>query len=421
MRRYPTSLSTVGTLIAVLMSGPAMAEERAIVVRGAADLGAGAEADIRDARVRAIDTALAAAVGRALADLLDDKTRKRNRQLLNAELVKRARRYVAGFKVLAEEADGDRYRVRIRARLDLDTVRARLLELGIERDSSAEPSSEPRPKVTVLTHATLGERVEVSFGSQGRARGASFQTVITHLDEQGFTTVAAVGTEAPAARELPPGVPLSDEAAAEVARAVGAGGAFVVGVKAWREGPIRATSLIGALATATIRVVDVPGGSDGGSNGASTGRANLLAQAEVRAAGYGPTEDQALADASARAAERAMRAVIKAVIDYWPPQVASAEDALLIEVRGYRTWRDVRALHKQLADTQGITRTWPRQLGRSGVVLAAETKLSRRRVAAALRRTALSDARVSTRRQGEGRLLVTITGSAADGSAEGSP
>lgn len=395
MRRY---VIVSALALTAIHNGPAAAEEpvgeRVVEARGEAPLGSGT---IRDARGRAIDTAFAEGVGQALAASLDSRTRARHRKVLNAEIVRRARRFVAGFTTIAEESDDTRYRVRIRVRIDTDKLNARLAELGIGAadQAPADIRSEPRPKVVALVHASLGAEVQVSFGARGAASGAVYQTIDARLDEQGFEIASAAGTEAAPAREVPDGLPLSDDGAAALASGSGAGGAFVVGVKAWREGPIRATSLIGALATARIRVVDV---RDGGASGA------LIAEAEVRAAGFAESEEQALTDAAARAAERAIAAVTAAAVAYWPPLIA-AEDALLIEVRDYRGWGDIRALRKRLADTHGVEQVWPRQLGRRGITLAVRASIDRRRLARALRRTALDGARVDARAGGRGVLV----------------
>lgn len=418
MRHHLSAYLLAPLTLLALLATPAMAQERAVEARGSAD---SSDGDIRAARVRAIDNALADAVGQALADTLDARARARHRKTLNAEIVRRARRFVAGFQVQSEASDDDRYRVRIRARVDMDKLTARLGELGIETrvpngqgagpdagqgtDQPMGGASEPRPKVVALIHTTLGERVHTSFGTQGASDGPGAKTVIDRLDEQGFTVTSAIGAEVPAARERPAGIPLSDAAAATIAARVGAGGAFVLGVKSWREGPIRATSLVGALATASIRVVDLRGPSGGESGGESGGQ--VLASAEVRAAGFGETEEQALADAAARAAERAVRAVMAAAVAHWPPSI-NADDAMLVEVRRYRGWSDIRALRKQLENTHGITRVWPRQLGRRGVVLAVSTDINRRRVAAALRKVILEGARVDTRARGDRDLLVNL-------------
>ena len=381
-----------------LWSGDARAETRTITVAGDTRLetGDGAQPDLQEARVRAIDVALADAIGQALADLIDERARRDHRKTLNRDIVRRARRYVARIKVIKEGVADDRYQVQVEAHIDLDRLRGKLEELGIE--NSADPQaaeSRPRPQVTILAHSALGETVETTFGEQARPDGAVGQALSTLLHGKGFQVIPATGAEVPAARERPARLPLTDEGAAAIARSVSAGGVLVVGVEARPKGTIRATSLSGAVARATVRVLDV-----------SEDTPAMVAQADVQAAGYGESPEKALTHASAEAARRAVLQIAAQLVAFWPLEQAR-DNAIAIEVRGYRDWSDIRALTRHLGSTHGITRVWPQKLGRRGVVLAAVTDIGRRRLASAIRRAPLRDASVKTAARGRG-VLVTI-------------
>lgn len=364
------------------------------------------------ARVRAIDNALADAVGRGLLQMVEPGVRKRFRKPINTRIVRRARRFVAGFKVLEESAIEGVYRLRIRARVDAEAVRDALAELGVSSDPAddADVASQPRPKVAVLLHATLGTDTQTTFGQIGGRGGPAGRALAARLLASGFETVEAKGIDVPIARERPQGVPLSDDAAAEIARAARVGGAFVVGVKAQRDGVIRGTALVGALARASVRVIDVGDGS-----------ASLVTQVDVEGAGFGDDESAALSNAAADAVERAMRAIMATLVAYWPPLIASGDD-MLVEVRGFRDWVPVQAIVKGLASHRGIKRVWPRQLGRRGIVLAVATSLGKRRVASLISRLNVPSMDIKVRSSSDGGLLIKLIDaeSATDG-VEGEP
>lgn len=372
---------------------PAAADTRSIEARGQAPAGS------ESARVAAIDAALAEAVSQILGELVTPELRRRHGKVLTDEVIKRARRYVASFTVVDEnEAEGT-YHVRVKARVDLDKLGAALGELGIAAGQvQASPGARTRPRVVVLVHASLGNTVTTTFGESKDEGGPPGRALMTAVRERGFEIASAQGASLPIAAEAPQGVPVSDQAAAEIARKAGAGGAFVIGLQAEVDGPIRGTSQTGARGRASMRVLEL---GDAGMR--------LVFQDQVKAAGFADSADDALAQTSLALVSRLVQAMTRPVADHWP-LVRTSDDVLLVDVQGFQAWQPVRALVDYLAGTRGITRVWPRHVGKSGVILAVDTELDRKRVASALRRAQIAGGELRIDNWDDRGLRVTISG-----------
>ena len=133
-----------------VVAGPA--DLRRIEARGEAPSSAS------DARVRAIDAALADAISRTVEDMVPADARQRHRKDLTDGVIRRARLYVASFRVLEEEDAECRVALRLAAEVDVDKIRARLVELGVETGpttTAPATSSKGRPRVVVLLHGFL--------------------------------------------------------------------------------------------------------------------------------------------------------------------------------------------------------------------------------------------------------------------------
>lgn len=404
-------LAVIIAALSVVPAG-ARADTIRIEARGQSDTRDAAEPAA--ARTRALDAAFAAALEQALAELIAPAVRARHQREIGTEVLRRARLFIASYKVLEEgEIEGQRV-VRITATVDLDKLRDKLAERGIEAAAEpgevaeeSAPASRARPKVVVLLHAVVGETTATTFGQRGDDGGVPGRTLIQNLREQGFEVLSAAGAAAPVSREAPQGVPLDDAAAGIMARQAGAGGAFVLGLQALPDGLIRGTRLVGAQARAVVRVLDAE----------DSGSATLVAKAVVQSASFAESLEEAQSAAAAEVATRALLAVTQTVADRWPPRI-TADDALIVEIRGYRGWSSVDAIIKGLSGTRGIERVWPRRLGKQGVALAVVTELGRGRVAAALKRVALPGGTLVVKALGERGLSVDIDDAAA-GSGSG--
>jgi hypothetical protein len=115
--------------IAVASGGVARADDKPDIktydVTGDADVGA------TDARAVAVDDAFAQATTDALEDLLTKAQRAEHKAELSKELVGRARRWVASYKVTGDQTSDGRRQLTVAVRIDRAALRARLVELQI--------------------------------------------------------------------------------------------------------------------------------------------------------------------------------------------------------------------------------------------------------------------------------------------------
>jgi hypothetical protein len=383
-----TILLVITTLIA--LGGAARAQPSTVESKGTAR-GTGAPA-----RGAAIDQAFAGAVQRALAAMVTPTSRDK----VEGQVVRRARSYVSSFQVVAESDRDGQVEVTVRVVVDLDKLKAKLGELGVavapQPAAGAPAAASNRPRAVVLLKSTLGGRSETTFGASGGDGGAAGKALADELAGQGFVVDGAVGRPIPTAREGGEGlVPLTDEQAAELGRAAGAGAVLVAGVDVRADGAIRSTKLHGAIARASIRAL--AGGE-------------LVAGAELEAAGFGDDPDAALVAAAREAARDLIRRIGGELLRRWPLE-RPGDDALAVRVRGHATWAAVGAIIRRLGTTAGVDAVAVRQAGRGAVDLGVRTTLGAQRVASALRGVSLPRGQVAAQPRGQ-VVDVQITGDA---------
>ena len=105
-------------------------------------------------------------------------------------------------------------------------------------------ASASAPKAVLLLAESNGQSSTVSFGKSGVAGSEAAQELKDQLAKLGIVFVSTSGVT-PMVGERLPGLPLSDQAAANIAQQVGARLGVNVGIIGRSEGPIRATSLVG--------------------------------------------------------------------------------------------------------------------------------------------------------------------------------
>ena len=445
--RFATGLALLVSLVIV----PAVShgDEDGDIVSVEAD--GEADADEDEARKEAIDRAFIAAVSDTVRQMIDRDVRREYRGDIRRKILRRARIYVRSYKVLEEVEEGGQLRVRIRAKVRLNKLRDTLSDIGIEvqpdgdgdgdrnngdRDgdgdgdgdgdvsvsdgdvSDGDSQGGPRPKVAVLLLSRVDGETQVTFGADGSDGGATGQALSQALRGQGFNVVSATGSgSAPSGDGDGDGdddddgdsasrrMPMSDEAAAALARQIGAGGVFLIGSSTQSDGSIRGTRMFGAQGRAKIRVLDITGSE-----------ILVVARANVRGAGFGGDQAAALDAAGTDTAGRLLADVAAEVSAYWPPVVKDTGGAVTVEIRGYRGWQSIASLLRALNKTRGIDRAWPLEVGGRGVIVAVETSLEQRRLISAIRRADIPTARrLSVSALGDRSLEVRIRG---DGRSE---
>ncbi len=276
----------------------------------------------------------------------------------------------------------------------LDLLLASCLLIALPSTAGAQE----RAKIVVLLKATAGDSTVTTFGSTGADGGGAGRAIADELRAAGLEVVTAAGVQAPVSGEGGDGgLPLDDRAALELARGVSASGAVVVGVDAAVEGSIRGTRLSGAAARASVRVLDVAGGS-------------VVDDSSAKGAGWGDDAGSALGSAAVEATERAMRKVSRSIAKRWT-QPRSAAAGTVVKIRGGSDWASIAAIIDKVAATQGVSAVHlavePRK-----VDLYLDTALPLAELAAQIKRARLLRGSVATRVK-DGEVQVKVSGDLA--------
>lgn len=361
------------------------------------------------ARGRAVDQAFATAVQRALASLVSDKDREAHRDELDKGVVRRARLFVASYRVTSEKADGGRTQVAVSATLDLDKLRAALAELKVpvaagatgQLGASFSPSGGGGgPSAVLLIVVSTPDGTVANFGRGGGDGGAAGDALGRELQSLGLTVRSPRGQQVAVTTGEGAGgslLPVGDEAAVDLARRVGAGSAWVVGMDVRADGVIRSTRLQGAAGRGKLRVIDVE-------------RGEVIAEAEADAAGFDRAVDQAAAVAARELAQRLTRAVSSKVSERWSAPASTGGPQVVVRVRGAHSWASIGALIHKLGSTSGVDAVHAREVVRGRVALGVETRLAPARVAAALLQARLPAGTIAAQARGERQVDVEIRG-----------
>lgn len=369
-----------------------------------------APASAADARTRALDAAFADAVSRALEQMVDADTLRRHRDAITDVTVRRARRFIRSYRVLSEDAAGERVRVRISALVDVGGLREALAGAGVEVAAAPAPpeAAGAGRSAVLLLRAHVAGAVLTSFTGAGEISGEhGGEHAGEHPGDGGVAgreLARQLAGQGMALRQVAPGsvisavsagLPVDDQTAARVAQEAGAEGALVASVEVAPAERIRGTGLHGAAGRGILRVLD-----------ATTGE--LVAAADVSAGGFADTPGVALDLAAAELGRALAAAVAEPVAAHWQPSVAE-DGALLVAIHGHQGWQHVDRIIEHLSRSSGIQRVWPCRVGAGGVVLAvdadADGARARRRVAALLRQLSLPDAGIAIDQAGDGLAL----------------
>jgi hypothetical protein len=374
-------------LAAVAVPTAARAEDLATYeTAGAADAAA------TDARTRALDLAFAAAVKKAIGELVSAADAARRKDDLDRNIVARARLWVASFKVVTQATEGTQLRLTAAIRIDRDRLRAKLGELGIATAAAPpEPPAilAPRTATVLMRVINPGGGVAATYGAGASREIPASEAVAGVVAASGLAVVAAPASGAPA---RPDGdLPLDDAAARALAGTAGAQIAVVVHVQVDAAGPVRASRQTGALARARARIL----AADGELLGESSSLGGAYAGSDVLAANGALTRAAALAVTGAlpTAGTSAIGAPPPPAP---PPPLTAAKGEVLIRIKNLGAWAPVAALRQQLATTAGVQKVRIARLSADEVVLAVATSQRPDRVAAAARATPDLRARVLT-------------------------
>lgn len=388
--RFASCIALLFGLAVMARASDARAEDLVTIELGASADGAG------DAvKQKALDKAFGDAVQRVLRKMLSKAARSRHRNLLRDEIERRARLYVESYKVLDERRIEGELRIQVAVKVDRDKIRDALSELKIDPDAGQGDGGGSRPRVVVLLKYSGGAETSTTFGSTGGDGGTAGRAFFAELRAQGFDVIEAKGARAPLGDDADGQLPLGDDAAIDLAKQLGAGGAFVVGLQADSEGRLRGTALFGAAGKASVRVLD-----------ANTGKA--VAKASVAAAGFGDDESAALSNAATELAKKTVLGVAGKAARYWPPERTST-GGLQVRIRGARTWSAIADIIVKLGATKGIRGVHASRVDSGRVDLAIDTDLAARTIASRIKKARLRKGAVAVKIK-DGRVLVKVSG-----------
>lgn len=392
-------VAVLALLFALASTGSARAEEvQTYEVVGQADAGAG------DPRAVAVDDAFATATREAVEDLLSKAQRTEHRAVIGKEIYGRARRWVASYKVLDDTTSDGKRKLTVSVRLHRDTLRARLVELGILAEPAApgpspvpdgaDPSPGPSSaaaaasrwagqSATLLLRVRRGERLAASYGASGERDLVGSEAASTALSARGLVLRPAPfsGPGARAEGELP----MSDDAARALAKEAKAELAVVIGAEVTGRQTVRGVASPMILARAKARAV-------------ATGRERIEGE------GVGAVVVPAGEDERAIAAAALDRAITAAVVEALPLTSAVAapaaeltsddeplpavEGAVWLRVAARTPWRVVAAVLRHLGK-QPNTKAELRRLSPAGYLVLVTSSSNLERIAALTRSAAL--------------------------------
>ncbi|HUQ05434.1 MAG TPA: hypothetical protein VM261_23190 [Kofleriaceae bacterium] len=323
---------------------PAAAQVVTYEARGRADDTAA------DPRTQALDVAFAGAVTEAVADLAGAGARAKAAEV-DREIIKRARRFVASFQVKSQSADRGSLELEVAVRIDVDKVRARLVELGVPlkpRDPGTVPVTShgaTGKTATILLRVVGAGPLAATFGAAASPDVPGVARISEALTAAGYTVVPASAAGPPPGPENE--LPVDDTGARALGADAKATIAVIAGVNVGEAGPVRGLPLRAIPASARLRVVDIASGK-------------VLEDVTLASGAWGTDERLPRVAAEAAAAAVASSA--------WQPRgttvigsgaTITAGRGITVRVRGDKAWSAASSIRAQLGTAPGVERvTW---------------------------------------------------------------
>jgi hypothetical protein len=372
-------LACVLVAVAALAGHPTRASAEDVVAYQAEG---DADAAAADARIEALDQAFGKAVAQALGDVLDPEVRRRQRAVLDREVIGRARLWVAKFTVTKESVSDERKLVAVSVRIDRDKLRARLAELHIAtRTGDAESAT--GPSVTVLLRVVSPDGIRASYGVTADKELPGLAAIASALRRAGMVIkrAPASGPAASAEGELP----LDDDTAQALAVAARAEQVAIAGVTIGAPVALRGVDATAALVTARVRVLHRQAGVPIGHGSAAVAARSTEPTAVAAAI------DRALTGALGDALPPAAQALA-------PPESFTGDDRpvtepgiILVRLARATPWGMVQAEIKHLTGARGVSRASLRHVSPAGWVIGVATGESIERIASIVKKPPAAD------------------------------
>jgi hypothetical protein len=362
-------------VLALLVATAARAEDIATY-----EMDGDAAAGGQDPRVAALDEAFARATQAAVQELVEPDVRKANKQTLDREIVARARKWVASFKVTKDTTSDGRRELTVMVRIDRDLVRARLGELGIAIAAAGEVKAAAQG-VVVLMRISDPADVRATFGAAAQKELPGIGALAAALRGAGMAVKRAPAS-GPAVKRGD-GLPLDDDEAEALAAEAKADVAAVVGVSVGEAVPVRGVALPGVLVTAHVKLIPRGGKPLGHGIAAVAARGSEASVVEAAI-------ERALVAAAADVVPPPKQTLGQAVAFRGDDTPVADEGVVLVRLAPKTPWGLVLAEQRYLAGAKGVQRALVRRLSPGGWVIGVTTTESIERIAAIARRAPAS-------------------------------
>ena len=358
-------------LIEMLLAAPAGAQEPMFEALGQAPIVAG---DRVRARERAMDEALRQAVEQATATVLEPGELVARASDLKLRIYPKAKSYVATYRILDE---GEQPPGTFQVHLSAAVATARLA-----RDLSAGTTT------TMPTGKKARAVVCASVQGDGVDAPAAAEKALREV-------VLARNVDA-----MPGPQPCDPPSVANVLRSGSGQAALTADVQVTPGGEIRGTTLVGAGARATVKLVEPDG--------------RVSATGDAERGGYAPTAGDAATAAARAAVVEAARTIDPALSQRWSAGgEAGPSGGVTVRVRGVERWSEYQALARALASLPGVAGVEPRRFVRGEIDLLVRTASAASQLAGHLSRVPPPGMRVGVRAVGDA-VEIDVAGEAAE-------
>ncbi len=365
-------------ILALLVAAPALAaaQEPMFEALGQAPIVAGDRVRARD---RALDEALRQAVEQAAATVLEPNELVARASDLKLRIYPKARNYVTTYRILDEgEAQPGTFQVHLSAAV----ATGRLARDISSSTAGTAPTIAGRKPRAVICATVAGDGADAPPAAEKALR----------------ELVAARNVE-----PMPGAQPCDPASVANVLRAGSAQAALTAEVQVTPGGDIRGTTLVGATARASVKLVEPDG--------------RVSAAGDADRGGYAPHAGDAATAATRAAVVEAARAIDSAVAQRWSSDGAgaggSAGGGVTVRVRGVERWAEYQALTRALASLPGVAAVEPRRFVHGEIDLLVRTASAASQLAGHLTRLPPPGVRIGVRAVGDA-VEIDVAGEAAE-------
>jgi len=335
-----------------------------------------APASSEHARTIALDKAFGAAVRQVAASRVPSPLSADGRRRLNTEVYRRARRFIASFRVASQVQEGEQLVLSVSARVDVGKLTSAIeaLQLASPKPQGGGSSvRSSRPKVVVVGAIMPG----------GTTLGADVGSSLARAVQDAGLKVAAS-----------PAAPVTNvEGAMNAAAKAKVGGAVLVIVNRGAQKPVRGTSLAGAEVTVSVRVLDRRGSA-------------TISEVESEAAGFGPSSAAARRHATKEALVRALSEARKDIDKRW--SLPLDREGIQVTIVGVQSYRTLQALERHASASRSKLAITGRRLGHGVIQWTVASRLDAKQLAALLKSAPIPSGSISARAGSAGKIEVRV-------------